>query len=142
MEELFAQAARTAALLVEIAAVFIVSYGALEAFAKVVWIIATPRTSHGARKELWRRFGMWLLLGLEFELAADIIGSVISPTWQDVGELGAIAVIRTFLNYFLEKDLEHAEETGEEPAMPMSLAASAGGVTGMPTARGREGAAM
>jgi uncharacterized membrane protein len=142
MEELFAQAARTAALLVEIAAVFIVSYGALEAFAKVVWIIATPRTSHGARKELWRRFGMWLLLGLEFELAADIIGSVISPTWQDVGELGAIAVIRTFLNYFLEKDLEHAEETGEEPAMPMSLTASAGGVTGMPTARGREGAAM
>ena len=142
MEELFAQAARTVALLVEVAAVFIVSYGALEAFAKVVWIIATPRTSHGARKELWRRFGMWLLLGLEFELAADIIGSVISPTWQDVGELGAIAVIRTFLNYFLEKDLEHAEETGEEPAMPMSLTASAGGVTGMPTARGREGAAM
>ena len=142
MEELFAQAARTAALLVEIAAVFIVSYGALEAFAKVVWIIATPRTSHGARKELWRRFGMWLLLGLEFELAADIIGSVISPTWQDVGELGAIAVIRTFLNYFLEKDLEHAEETGEEPAMPMSLTASAGGVTGMPAGRGREGAAM
>ena len=142
MEELFAQAARTAALLVEIAAVFIVSYGALEAFAKVVWIIATPRTSHGARKELWRRFGMWLLLGLEFELAADIIGSVISPTWQDVGELGAIAVIRTFLNYFLEKDLEHAEETGEEPAMPMSLTASAGGVTGMPAARRREGAAM
>jgi uncharacterized membrane protein len=142
MEELFAQAARTAALLVEIAAVFIVSYGALEAFAKVVWMIATPRTSHGARKELWRRFGMWLLLGLEFELAADIIGSVISPTWQDIGELGAIAVIRTFLNYFLEKDLEHAEETGEEPAMPMSLTASAGGVTGMPTGRGREGAGM
>lgn len=113
MEELFAQAARTAALLVEIAAVFIVSYGALEAFAKVVWIIATPRTSHGARKELWRRFGMWLLLGLEFELAADIIGSVISPTWQDVGELGAIAVIRTFLNYFLEHDLENAESAAE-----------------------------
>jgi hypothetical protein len=58
------------------------------------------------------RFGMWLLLGLEFELAADIIGSVISPTWQDVGMLGAIAVIRTFLNYFLEKDLEEAEERG------------------------------
>ena len=49
---------------------------------------------------------MWLLLGLEFELAADIIRSVISPTWKDIGELGAIAVIRTFLNYFLEKDLE------------------------------------
>ncbi len=52
---------------------------------------------------------MWPLIGLEFELAADIIGSVISPSWQDIGELGAIAVVRTFLNYFLEKDLDHAE---------------------------------
>ena len=113
MEESFAQVARTAALLVEIAAVFIVTYGALEAFAKLLWIIATPRTSHGARKALWRRFGMWLLLGLEFELAADIIGSVVSPSWQDIGELGAIAVIRTFLNYFLEHDLENAETAAE-----------------------------
>jgi sulfatase modifying factor 1 len=46
---------------------------------------------------------------LEFELAADIVRSVIAPTWQEIGELGAIAVIRTFLNYFLEKDLEHAD---------------------------------
>jgi uncharacterized membrane protein len=51
---------------------------------------------------------MWLLLGLEFALAADIIASVISPTWEDIGQLGAIAVIRTFLNYFLEQDLEKA----------------------------------
>ena len=40
------------------------------------------------------------------ELAADIIGSVVSPTPCEIGRLGAIAVIRTFLNYFLEKDLE------------------------------------
>jgi uncharacterized membrane protein len=60
---------------------------------------------------------MWLLLGLEFELAADIIGSVISPTWKDIGELGAIAVIRTFLNYFLEKDLEQADRAGEAAAI-------------------------
>jgi uncharacterized membrane protein len=31
---------------------------------------------------------------------------VVSPTWQDIGMLGAIAVIHTFLDYFLEKDLE------------------------------------
>lgn len=68
---------------------------------------------------------MWLLRGLEFELAADIIGSVISPSWQDIGELGAIAVIRTFLNYFLEKDLEHAEETGAAPEMPAAVLRSA-----------------
>ena len=35
---------------------------------------------------------MWLLLGLEFELAADIVRSVITPTWVDIGQLGAVAV--------------------------------------------------
>ena len=54
---------------------------------------------------------MWLLLALEFELAADIVRSVLSPTWQEIGELGAIAVIRTFLNFFLEKDLEEAGDS-------------------------------
>ena len=69
-------------------------------------------TTHGERKAIWRRYGMWLLLGLEFELAADIISSVVAPTWQDIGQLGAIAVIRTFLNYFLEKDLEETADAG------------------------------
>jgi uncharacterized membrane protein len=73
--------------------------------------IAPQRASatHGARRDIWRRFATWLLLGLEFELAADIIGSVVSPSWMDIGELAAIAVIRTFLNFFLERDIESAE---------------------------------
>ena len=113
MEELFHSFANWLALLVEMVAVLVVAFGALEAFAKLLWIVITPGATHGERKAIWRRFGMWLLLGLEFELAGDIIDSVISPTWQDVGMLGAIAVIRTFLNYFLERDLEEAETTGE-----------------------------
>ena len=52
------------------------------------------------------RFGVWLLLGLEFELAADIIRSAIAPAWSDIGQLAAIGFIRTFLNYFLERDLD------------------------------------
>ncbi len=114
MEHTFAEAAKFASLLVEAAAVLIVFFGAVDSFARLLWIVVTPGTTHGERKALWRRFGVWLLLGLEFELAADIIGSVISPTWIDIGELGAIAVIRTFLNYFLEKDLDHAEEASVE----------------------------
>jgi uncharacterized membrane protein len=100
-----------------VAAVTVVTWGSLEAFLKLIWLVATPRATHGARKEIWRRFGTWLLLGLEFELAADIVATVVSPTWQDIGELGAIAVIRTFLNFFLERDLETAERS-EEPAVP------------------------
>jgi uncharacterized membrane protein len=114
MEELFITVARTLSLLIEAAAVIVVSFGAAEAFIGLVGLAMRPSSAHGVRKEIWRRFGTWLLLGLEFELAADIIGSVVSPTWQDIGELGAIAVIRTFLNYFLEKDLEQAGRP-EEP---------------------------
>ena len=111
MEELLARFAGTASMLVEAAAVLVVTFGSVEAFVRLLRVVATPGTTHGDRKTIWRRFGVWLLLGLEFELAADIISSVISPTWQDLGELGAIAVIRTFLNYFLERDLENAERS-------------------------------
>jgi len=110
IEELFVQFARIMSLLVEGAAVLTVTFGSLDAFVRLLGVAVTPRAPHGARKAIWRRYGMWLLLGLEFELAADIIGSVISPSWQEIGELGAIAVIRTFLNYFLEKDLESSED--------------------------------
>jgi uncharacterized membrane protein len=110
MEDLFRGLAASVALGIEIAAVLVVAFGSVEAFNGTVRTLWPGATSHGRKKEVWRRFGTWLLLGLEFELAADIVRSVIAPTWVDIGQLGAIAVIRTFLNYFLEKDLEHAEE--------------------------------
>jgi uncharacterized membrane protein len=109
MEELFASVVRVVGMLIEAAAVMVVAFGSLEAFVKILRVAAAPGASHGDRKAIWRRFGVWLLLGLEFELAADIIGTAMSPTWQEIGELGAIAVIRTFLNYFLEHDLENVE---------------------------------
>jgi uncharacterized membrane protein len=112
VEEFLVLAAGAAALLIEAAAVLVVTFGSLEALLKLLLVMVRPTASHGMRKAIWRRFGVWLLLGLEFALAADIITSVISPTWQDIGELAAIAVIRTFLNYFLEHDLERAERTG------------------------------
>ena len=110
MESIFAAFADRASLLVEAAAVLIVVFGSAEAFVRIVWITWARTATHGQGKEIWRRFGVWLLLGLEFELAADIIGSVVSPTWNEVGKLGAIAAIRTFLNFFLERDLETARD--------------------------------
>lgn len=133
VEELFHRLAEVAATLIEAAAVFIVLFGSAEAFLKLLPVMARPRASHGQRKAIWRRYGTWLLLGLEFELAADIVGSVISPTWMEIGQLGAIAVIRTFLNYFLEKDLEGAgteEETRGEAADEREMASATGERTG------------
>ncbi len=52
------------------------------------------------------RFGSWLALALECQLGADILATTIAPSFQALGQLGAIAIIRTFLNYFLNQELE------------------------------------
>jgi uncharacterized membrane protein len=60
---------------------------------------------------VFRKFAGWLVLALEFMLAADILKSAISPTWTEIGQLAAIALIRTFLNYSLGHDLRQTPET-------------------------------
>ncbi|MDT1067769.1 DUF1622 domain-containing protein [Providencia stuartii] len=52
-------------------------------------------------------FGRWLVMALEFQLAADILATTVDPDLDSLIKLGIIAVIRTFLNYFLAKELEH-----------------------------------
>ena len=113
IESALRAAAENASLAIGGVAVLIVAWGSIEAAIGCIALVVRRQTGHGVRKAVWRRYGVWLLLGLEFELAADIIETVISPEWMDIAQLGAIAVIRTFLNYFLEKDLEEAETTGE-----------------------------
>jgi uncharacterized membrane protein len=108
MEEFFEQVAGHVALTLEAVAVLLILMGAL----LVLFQLSSFIRGHGpigTRKLIWRNFGMWLLLALEFELGADIVRTAISPTWEDLGQLAAIAVIRTFLNYFLERDVEKYE---------------------------------
>jgi len=57
--------------------------------------------------------GRYLVLGLEFQLGSDILGTAVSPTIEEVQLLAAIAVIRTVLNYFLSKELEREREEVE-----------------------------
>lgn len=52
------------------------------------------------------RFGTWLSLALEFQLGADIVYTTVAPSLEALGRLALIAIIRTFLNYFLSKELE------------------------------------
>lgn len=64
-------------------------------------------------KAMRPRFSQFLLVALELQLAADIVGTAISPSWEQLGRLAAIAVIRTFLSYFLVEELQ---ETGDSKA--------------------------
>lgn len=56
--------------------------------------------------------GRFLALGLEFQLASDILGTAVSPSFAEIGKLGAVAGIRTVLNYFLAQDLKRAGGEG------------------------------
>ncbi len=58
-----------------------------------------------ARELLRHHLGSYLLLGLEFLVAADIIQTVLDPSLEELGILGGLVVIRTVLNYFLNKEL-------------------------------------
>ena len=64
------------------------------------------RRGHGAFNHIRLRFGSWLSLALEFQLGADIVSTTVAPSLEDLGNLALIALIRTFLNYFLSKELE------------------------------------
>jgi uncharacterized membrane protein len=103
------------ALSVEAVAALVVGYGAIEALVR----LAPELVGSGQRgrlRDVWRRLGVWLLLGLEFELAADIVRTAIAPTWTDIGQLASIAAVRTFLNYFLESDVEKLSSQDEDTA--------------------------
>lgn len=64
-------------------------------------------------------FARYLTLALELQLAADILSTSIAPTWDRIGKLAAIAVIRTALNYFLSKEVQQEQrEEGSVPAEP------------------------
>jgi len=67
-----------------------------------------PNRSHEAKEEVRLRLGRWLALALEFELGADILRTAIAPTWSEIGQLAAIAAVRTALNYFLQQEIDKA----------------------------------
>lgn len=62
------------------------------------------------KEEIRLSLGRSLALALELELGADILKTAVAPTWNDIGLLAAIAVLRTALNYFLERELRNAEK--------------------------------
>ncbi len=96
----------------------------LEAFGAVVVALGGARAAAALMPQLAVRgrqqaFGTvrlilarHLSLALEFQLAADILSTAISPSWEQIGKLGAIAVIRTSLNYFLAREIAGEVGTG------------------------------
>lgn len=92
----------------------LIAIAVIEATFRIVTVVvrysaaADPDRSHEAKEEVRLRLGRWLALALEFELAADILRTAIAPTWSEIGQLAAIAAVRTALNYFLQQEIDKA----------------------------------
>jgi uncharacterized membrane protein len=117
----------------EAAAALVIALAAIEATARSLVLFVRRSTrepntgdaaSHDAKEEIRLKLGRWLALSLEFALAADILRTAVAPTWDEIGKLAAIAVLRTALNFFLQREIDGAKARqdvgtpGAHPATP------------------------
>lgn len=99
-------------LIVETTGACIIGMGVIAAGYQFVRALASRQLEsfNGIRLTLAR----FLALALEFQLGADILSTAVSPSWDQIGKLGAIAVIRTGLNYFLTREMREERQGAEE----------------------------
>ncbi|HEX8723584.1 MAG TPA: DUF1622 domain-containing protein [Pyrinomonadaceae bacterium] len=101
-------------LVIETLGALIIGLGVATAVLQLRRALSPPRAEGFNRIRL--TLARYLALALEFQLGADILTTAVAPTWDQIGKLGAIAVIRTGLNYFLTREMrdEQAREAGGE----------------------------
>lgn len=106
-------------LLVETIGALIIGLGVLTAASQFVRALIPPQVESYNKIRL--TLARYLALALEFQLGADILSTAVAPSWDQIGKLGAIAVIRTALNYFLTREMREersgvSSDVGGEPA--------------------------
>lgn len=97
---------------IEASAALVIGLAAIEAtFRALVLFIPRPPAAGApdAKEALRLHLGRWLAVALELELGADILRTAVAPTWTEIGQLGAIVVLRTALNFFLQQEIDKAK---------------------------------
>lgn len=90
--------------------IFILIYG----LSRAVYLLCAQLIHKKLRFDTIRlEFSLYLLLGLEFLVARDIITSIIHETWDELGKLAAIIALRIILSYFISKEVEKIEDHKE-----------------------------
>ena len=94
-------------LAIELTGGVIIVWGCLVTTIDLLWRAAARQSFDFTRSRL--RLGRHLALALEYQLAADILATAFSPSWEQLGKLAAVAAIRTGLNFFLSLEIERSE---------------------------------
>ena len=121
MEALVHALAHYVALMLETIAMLVITIGSLRALFDVFRVSLVRHQSDVRKRAVWLDYARWLVAGLTFQLAADIVNTSFAATWDEVGRLAAVAAIRTFLSYFLDREVENTrrlEESGKRASAP------------------------
>jgi uncharacterized membrane protein len=94
--------------LVEAAGALVIFVGALIAIVQI--LRALPKGDAHAFVPVRLSLGRYLALGLEFQLASDVLHTAIAPTFEELGKLAAVAAIRTALNFFLAREIREEQK--------------------------------
>jgi len=113
MKEWLIFVSESAIVVIDWMALIVILIGTVEVFVNGLRVMLSSASGH-QKRDVWLRYGRWLVAALTFQLAADIIETSITTSWEAVGRIAAVAVIRTFLNYFLERDLSEVRERQHE----------------------------
>lgn len=92
---------------VELAAAIVIAVALIEAFYSFV-VKFLNKSSDFTNEKIRIKFGSYVAVALELLLGADVLATAVAPTWNDIGKLAAIAVLRTALNFFLERELKNS----------------------------------
>ncbi|MBA4068104.1 MAG: hypothetical protein C0501_31265 [Isosphaera sp.] len=114
MEEYSRAAALHLAAGVQLAAAAVVTLACLRAAIRS-FVLLVRKGDPGTETEATRlALGRWLVLALEFQVAADILRTAATPTWTDLGQLAAVIVLRTVLNYVLRREIAESAARDRE----------------------------
>ena len=108
LEEIARQLVDVLIPVVELIGAVVIGVGVLVSF--TAYVLSELRIRPKPYEAIRLQLGRFLALGLEFQLASDILGTAVSPTLAAIGKHGAIAAIRTLLNFFLAQELDRGRQ--------------------------------
>jgi uncharacterized membrane protein len=123
MESLLQVAAAYVTLALQAVAIVIVAFGSALAVVNITRGAFSSQFGAVDQRAEWLDYARWLVAALTFQLAADIVATSFAPTWDELGRLVVVAVVRTFLSYFLDREMEHAARlrtAGPADARPLA----------------------
>jgi len=105
--------------IVEAAGAIVIFTGAMVGLARFIYRSVIVRNA-AAFVAIRLDLGRFLALGLEFQLASDLLRTAVAPSFAEIGKLAAIAAIRTALNWFLAGEIRRERAELEHDRAPLA----------------------